>query len=563
MIRALFSHYYQSPSDTVVSKLTDVTEPDVLAKQQASLASSSEIQQSACKLSNHQQTSVSIEVFRRHSNKAQTAVLRSVSEIMSSMAVPTKRWNVFAHATALIGLFCALVLTPACQPQLSLLEQVQQRGVLKVVTRPGPTTYQVDGENVSGFEYELVSLFAQELGVALDIEPSQSIDDMMSRVKNGDRNLAAAGLAITHNRSKSVSFSHAYQQVTQKLIYRTGTRKPRSLTDLLGKSIIVASNSSHEERLKVLKLKHPELTWHSTKNLKAEQLMRKVYDREYDLTIVDSTEFDSHRALMPELRAAFDLGQPDNIAWAFDLSTTDPSLLQAADQFIKRVKSDGTVDGLLHRYFGHLSHFDYVNARTFLHHMESRLPKYIDDFQLAAIDNDVDWRLVAAISYQESHWDPKAVSPTGVRGIMMLTLDTAKEMKVSNRINAKQSIDGGTAYFRKIYNRWPIELQEPHRLWFTLASYNMGYGHVTDARRITKLEGDDPNNWFDVKKRLPLLQHKDYYPFTRYGYARGARQALVYVENIRKYYEVLTMITDIHEPLYAELPAESAVGLGI
>lgn len=436
-----------------------------------------------------------------------------------------------------------LLSMPACQPPLTMLEQIQQAGELKVITRVGPTTYFKNEAESTGFEFELAKLFAQHLGVALKVQVSEQISDIIDQVQSNHAHLAAAGLTITRDRNLALRFTSPYQQITQTLVYRQGTEKPERLSDLTGKVVLVMANSSHEERLRVLKQSHPNLNWVALPVTTSEVLLRKVFEKEADFAIVDSNEFDAHRPLMPELREAFNVGQPDSLAWALNING-DPSLYRAAETFLSQASADGTLEDLKERYYGHMTHFDYVGARRFLKHMEKRLPKHLDDFQLTAIKVDLDWRLLAAIGYQESHWQPDAKSPTGVRGLMMLTRRTAKEMGIANRLNPTQSIDGGARYLKKLLQRLPEEIPQHDRVWMALAAYNAGYGHVMDARKITELEGDNPNDWFEVKKRLPLLQKKEYYKYTRYGYARSGSQAPIYVENIRRYYDSLLWATE-------------------
>lgn len=190
------------------------------------------------------------------------------------------------------------------------------------------------------------------------------------------------------------------------------------------------------------------------------------------------------------------------------------------------------------------SRYTYVDNKYFLRNTKKLLPKYKGLFQKAAKKYDLDWRLVASIAYQESVWDPQAVSPTGVRGMMMLTKITAKEMNVKDRTNVTQSIFGGAGYFRKLLNRIPAEVKGVNRELMALASYNMGYGHLIAARKLTAQQGADNTVWKEVKKRLPLLQQRKYYKNSPYGYAGGARQALHYVGEIQKHYDMLLMLTE-------------------
>ena len=189
------------------------------------------------------------------------------------------------------------------------------------------------------------------------------------------------------------------------------------------------------------------------------------------------------------------------------------------------------------KYFGYVNSFDFVDTRAFIRALDKKLPKWQPLFEKYA--GDFDWRLIAAVSYQESHWNPKAVSPTGVKGMMMLTRPTAKSVGVTNRLDPEQSIRGGAAYLEKVLNRVPESIESHEKIWFALASYNIGFGHMMDARRLTKSQGGNPDRWSDVKQRFPLLHQAKYYKQTRYGYARG-REAVNYVENIRRYYHSIT-----------------------
>ena len=155
----------------------------------------------------------------------------------------------------------------------------------------------------------------------------------------------------------------------------------------------------------------------------------------------------------------------------------------------------------------------------------------------------MDWRLLAAVGYQESHWDPDAVSPTGVKGLMMLTQDAAKDIGIKDREDPQQSILGGAKYLASMHKRIPDRIPEPDRTWLALAAYNVGLGHLEDARMLTLKNKGDADKWVDVKKNLPLLTKEKWFKQTRYGYARG-REPVRYVENVRTYYDILVWITD-------------------
>lgn len=192
---------------------------------------------------------------------------------------------------------------------------------------------------------------------------------------------------------------------------------------------------------------------------------------------------------------------------------------------------EGSVCGKRAR-LDHVGSFDYVDTKTFLSAIDSVLPTYQPLFQKYA--TAFDWRLLAAIAYQESHWNPLATSPTGVRGLMMLTRATADGLGVNDRLDPEESIQGGALYLQRLMAKIPATVPEDERIWFALAAYNIGWGHMLDARKLTKMQSGNPDSWVDVKQRLPMLSQKRYYPQLTYGYARG-REAYNYVENIRRY----------------------------
>ena len=227
------------------------------------------------------------------------------------------------------------------------------------------------------------------------------------------------------------------------------------------------------------------------------ELLESVWQQRLDLTIADSNDVALMRQFYPELNVAFELGQPQPLAWVFP-PHTDDSLYVAAVLFFNRLRTSGELDQLIERHYGHVDRFDYVGTRTLFSHIKHRLPKYAELFKEAAQRHGLDWRLLGAIGYQESHWDPKATSPTGVRGIMMLTRDTAKQVGIENRLDPEQSILGGAEYFAGIRSRIPERIDEPDRTWFALAAYNVGFGHLEDARKLAQNEGADPDRWLDA-----------------------------------------------------------------
>jgi len=426
--------------------------------------------------------------------------------------------------------------------QPTLLERIQASGELVVVTRIGPATYYRAQNGEAGLEYDLARLFAEELGVELRLVSAHSLTELFETVARRDAHLAAAALAITPERERRFRFTEPYMSVQQQLVYRSGQPRPTALGELGDKRLEVARYSNHAETLSKAKLELPDLSWKEAAHASTDDLLYAVWQGQLDYTLTNSNELALNQRYYPELRAAFPVGEPQGLAWAFPKSN-DTSLYHAATSFFDRIRADGTLTHLIEKYYGHLDRFDYVGTRTFFEHVTERLPAYRHLFEEAAAETGLDWRLLAAIGYQESHWNPRAVSPTGVRGIMQLTMATAKHLGVQNRLDPAQSIFGGARYFAQARDKIPERIPEPTRTWLALAAYNIGYGHLEDARIITTAQGGNPDSWLDVKERLPLLAQPAWYTRTRFGYARGW-EPVRYVENVRTYYELLVRITE-------------------
>ena len=454
---------------------------------------------------------------------------------LSSNTKSTRR----ASFSAVAFMTAAIAVTGCSRP--TIVEEIKQEQVLHVVTRNAPTTYFEGRDGATGFEYELAKMFADELGVELRLRVASNLGEVHSLLDNNYTHFAATGLSLPTELEQRFKLSPPYLEIHQKVVYRLGDGRPRSAADLLNKRILVLADSSYAETLHKLKPEYPELQWEETREHETVDLLRMIEDGEIDVTILDSNEFSAHQAYYPRVREAFDISEPRSISWVFP-ATRDDSLPQLAQEFFARIEQDGTLLQLQERYYGHVEQINYVGARTFIQHINNRLPRYEQTFKEAAARYDIDWRLLAAIGYQESHWMPNAVSPTGVRGLMMLTRVTAKEMGVANRLDPIASIEGGARYFSLIRERVARHIPEPDRTWLALASYNVGFGHMEDARTLTARNGLNPDKWMDVKEYLPLLQKAKWYKQTRFGYARGM-EAVKYVQNIRRYYDVLVWMT--------------------
>jgi len=458
-----------------------------------------------------------------------------------------------AYIARLLLLICTLLLPLRTElPQPNQLEQIITRGELRVVTRNAATTYFLGANGASGMEYELAKGFADQLGLTLRLITVNTINEVLQQLDEGAADIAAAGLTMTAERQQHYRFTPPYQQVSQHLIYRSDRRRPASINDIPGDVEVIAS-SSHSERLRQIQQQHQHLRWFENSELGSEQLLALLWEGLIDYTIADTNTLQLNQPLYPELRSAFTIGEPESLAWALQMRS-DTSFYDVACDYFNILQRDGRLATLLERYYSHVDDFDYIEVRTFRRHIATRLPNYRTLFEQQAAANDLDWRLLAAVAYQESHWDPKAVSPTGVRGIMMLTRATAKQLGISRREDPAQSIEGGARYLRQLINTIPKRISEPDRSWLALASYNIGFGHLEDARILTQRQGATPDRWLEVKQRLPLLQQPKWYQQTKHGYARG-NEAKRYVENIRSYYHILKWVMEQRPAPDEEPPA--------
>jgi len=424
----------------------------------------------------------------------------------------------------------------------SKLEQIRYEGTLNVLTRLSPTTYYIGAEGEAGLEYDLIMLFAQHLDVKVNFITPDTLNEILEQLSAGKADLAAAGLTITQNRKKALRFSPPYQNITEQVVYRSGKKKPKLITDLSRGILEVVKGSSYIGSLRELQLEHPSLNWNINTELNTDGLMYLVNEGLIDYTIADSHQVSAIKRFYPKLNVAFDITEPRQLAWAFPLSQ-DKSLSDEVSVFFDKIKQDKTLDHLLEKYYGNSGNLSYVGNCTFRLHLQTRLPNYESLFKMEGGKYNIDWRLLAAISYQESHWNPDATSPTGVKGLMMLTQATASQLGLTDRTDPAQSISGGTLYFKQRLKKIPKRIPEPDRTWFALASYNVGFGHLEDARILTQLRNRDPDKWLDVKSSLPLLSKEKWYKKTKHGYARG-NEPVNYVENIRSYYGLLIWLTE-------------------
>jgi membrane-bound lytic murein transglycosylase F len=437
-----------------------------------------------------------------------------------------------------LGLLAVLAMTTSSRPA-PLMEQIRSTGQLRVAMVNDPTSYYLGPAGYMGFDYDLARLFAESLGVELMIVQAMSRVEALRMVEAGTVHLAATNLLVTPQRAQRVRFTRPLRYVVPQLVGRGTQRVPDDLSQL-DETIIVAQGSSQQELLEGLVQHYPELPWDIRWDTESEALLQQVADREIALTVASSDLVAITRRYYPQLRVLKNLDEPRPVAWAVSRDTRN-GLLTAAVDFLQTL---GGVEmaRLRDRYFGHVDRLTHADAIALATHFDTRLPQYRELFEAAGAAHEIDWRLLAAVGYQESLWNNRAVSPTGVRGLMQITNQTARFLGIADRMDPDQTIDGAARYLKSLHSRLPTTVPEPDRTWMMLASYNIGLGHVLDARRLTEEQGGDPNRWVDLRQRLPLLTQPRIYRNLRYGYARGP-EAVQYVGNVRTFYDMMVWLT--------------------
>lgn len=455
------------------------------------------------------------------------------------------RYRAYFAVTA--TLFLALIpraTTPV--PQGEHLAQIIAKEFITIHTRNTPTTYYEGRQGPTGFEYELMHRFADYLGISLNLNASHHPESVLPAVrKQGD--LGAAALPLLPD-SPGIHYTRSIIQMQPLVVYRRGLNGINGPENLVGLELGTLSEAGTSQALLALQRDYPSLSWKEPHELEVAELLARVENGTLDAAVIFDHQFLLNRLFFTNVERGFFLGEPLSMAWAVP-SGRGLGLLEAANQFLQELQENGTLEQLVSRYFGHDDYLEYVGTRTFLAHLDERLPTYTALFKQAARDTGFDWKLLAAVGYQESHWDPDAVSPTGVRGLMMLTTPTAQEMGIADRTDPAQSIDGGARYLRSIKDRLPESIVGEDRLYMAMAAYNVGLGHLYDARKIAEMRGGNPDHWEDVRAALPLLQQREWHSQTRYGYARGG-EPVIYVRNIRRYYEMIEYVERIRQQFF-------------
>lgn len=426
------------------------------------------------------------------------------------------------------GLTCLSLLLISCNPPLNP-PAAWNAGKLVVIVPEA--TQGAEAE----FERELVRLLANDLHTQLDLLPLPQ-ENIQSALEAHKAHWAAASLRSEPS-TDSFHFGPTYQTVREQIVCNSDNPQPKTFASLSAKNLAVIADSAQEVALREAQKNFPILQWQARHKLTPDRLLSQVSENKINCAAVNERQLADARNYHTNLIAVMDIAPPSKLAWGFP-TDVDPTLLAQVEKFFIRIRKNGTLNRLLDRYYGHNNQLTKIDAAAFVSAISNVLPHYRPMFEEAATITGEDWRLLAALAYQESLWDPFATSYTNVRGMMMLTEETADRMKLGNRLDARENIIAGAKYLALLKEQMPQRIQEPDRTWLALAGYNQGYGHLEDARILTSRAKQNPDSWSDVKGWMMRLNQQEIYETLKHGYARGGEAATL-VENIRNYHDML------------------------
>jgi membrane-bound lytic murein transglycosylase F len=448
-----------------------------------------------------------------------------------------------------------LLLGGCTQHEPSALDAVRARGELRVVTLNLPTCYYLGAQGSEGLEYRLASRYAAQLGVKLNLYPVASEGAMQDELAAGRADIAAASLTDSPEWQKVGDAAVPYANIPQLVVYQRSGVRPRETLQLESARLAVRAGSPQERILeKLRRTVAPTLQWVQTAPSSADPI-EDVDSGNADYAISDAREFSFARHLYPNVLVGFALPDTRPVQWVVRKGA--PALLESVDQFFGALAQSGELSQLVQEASGDTRRFEYEESREFQTHVAERLPRYRAWFEEAAAQAGLDWRLLAAVGYQESKWDPRAVSDEGAAGLMMLTADTAQEMGIKDRTDPQQSIFAGARYLAQVRQMIPDRIAEPDRTWLTIAAYNVGFGHLEDARIIAQALGKDPDSWTEVREELPLLAQGRWYARAKRGYARGW-EPVQFVDRIQRFLTLLEWQPG--EAVPAQAPASPSPG---
>jgi len=429
------------------------------------------------------------------------------------------------------------------------LDNIKKRKTLRVITRNNAATYFLWRGELLGFEYELVKAFAKQHKLRLEIITAPDHQSQIPMLLSGQGDIIASFMTITDNRKKQgVTFSRPHHIASEVIVTRASDNTLRQVEDLKGRSLYVRKSSTYWQTLEALQ--HTGLDFKlisAPETMETEEIIGLVASGEYDLTLADNHLLNIELTWRDDIQAAFTIGDPQGNAWA--MRPENPQLIKAVNAFLKKQHKSLFYNVTFEKYFKNSHRIKKYRAQRIDLNPDGTLSPYDTLIKKYAQQYDFDWRLLISQMYQESRFNPQAKSWVGALGLMQVMPRTAKEMNIENLKEPEQGIKAGVKYLNWVRDRFEKELSVKDRMWFALASYNAGQGHVKDARRLARQQGLNPNRWFDnVEKAMLLLSQRKYSQKVRHGYVRGT-EPVNYVREIRTRYRAYIRLAHKSEPL--------------
>ncbi|NVJ58884.1 MAG: membrane-bound lytic murein transglycosylase MltF [Gammaproteobacteria bacterium] len=408
----------------------------------------------------------------------------------------------------------------------------KQKQPLRVITRNSPETYFLWRGELMGFEFDLMKEFTRRHDIPLQIIVAESLEEMTELLNSGKGDVIAAGLTRTPERQKEFQFSIRYNRVDELLVSNKDAPPISSKDDLVDRIIHIRKSSAFYETAMELSDNYSAKVNFVPESTSTEMLINQVAEGQIDLTIADSDLMKIEQAFRDEITAPLVL--KEGVPYAYIVRKNNPELLQSLNQFIAKEYRQTFYNVIKQKYFSDRKRKEEYRENRVV--KGNQLSPYDGLIKQYSQDYDFDWRLITSQMYQESKFNPNAKSFAGALGLMQVLPTTALELGFDDPVNPEQGIAAGVSYLNWTMERFDESLPVHERLFFALASYNAGYGHVKDAQKLAKQQGLNPNKWFNnVEKAMLLLQQPKYYKKTRFGYCRG-QEPVDYVRNIHQRY---------------------------
>ncbi len=421
------------------------------------------------------------------------------------------------------------------------LDKLKQNKLsLRVITRNSPETYFLWRGELMGFEYELMREFAKRHNLRLEVIVADNFQQMTELLKQGKGDVIAAGLSRTAERRSELHFSSRYNRVSELLVANKEGLPIKALSDLKGRTISIRQSSAFWKTAQGLVDEYGVKLVAADENLPTELLIAQVADKQIDLTIADSNIVSIEKRFRDNLVTPLTL--KEGVPYAYAVRKNNNQLLAALNGFIKKEYRGTFYNVIKGKYFA--SQKRLASYRSDRITSDSSLSPYDQLVKQSARNYQFDWRLITSQMFQESRFNPDAISSAGAQGLMQVLPRTAKELGFVDLTEPEQSVAAGIQYLDWTRARFSTAIPIEERLYFALAAYNAGFGHVRDAQRLAKKMNLREDRWFNhVEKAMLLLQKPEYYKKTRFGYCRGS-EPVNYVREIQQRYLSYVDITD-------------------